>query len=257
MQKLKEIADICRLAGKTVMQVYESGNFEIEHKVDNSPLTLADKQAHEIITDELENISNYQIISEEGSIPLQVANVFWLVDPIDGTKEFIKKNGEFTINIGLIENGRPVLGVVYAPAKDVMYMGSEHDGSWKQIGDNKLMKISAEFHGDHAVIVASKSHRDDKVDAFLNRFDSHKEINMGSSLKLCLVAEGIALAYPRFAPTCLWDTAAADAIVRAAGGFVFEASGEKQLEYNLSNIKNPHFVAHCKNIDDFTKFSER
>ena len=188
---------------------------------------------------------------------IKSAEVFWLVDPVDGTKDFLKKNGEFTINIGLIDKGQPILGVVYAPAINTMYTGSKDDGAWKQVGSDAATQISAEFHGDYAVVVASKSHRDDKVDAFLDRFDSPKEINMGSSLKLCLVAEGIALAYPRFAPTCLWDTAAADAIVRAAGGFVFEASGEKQLEYSLSNIKNPHFVAHCKNIDDFTKSSER
>lgn len=228
------------------MEVYDSDDFEVELKSDNSPLTKADKAANQIIVAGLKKISEYPIISEEGEKEASSDGAFWLVDPVDGTKEFVKRNGEFTVNIGLIKNSAPVLGVVLAPAKELLYFGAEGQGAFKQEDDEKPVEIKANFTGDVPVVFASRSHRDENMDKFLEELGEHKEMNMGSSLKICLVADGTAALYPRFAPTMLWDTAAAHAILNAAGGTLKQTAGQP-LPYNPAELTNPFFIARTTN----------
>lgn len=242
---LDEAVGIAQEAGKAIMAVYKKNDLKIKTKTDNSPVTEADHAADKIIDDKLKQISDYDIISEEGSHTAQT-DKFWLVDPLDGTKEFISGHGEFTVNIALVDGGKPVLGVVYAPAKDLLYAGAENLGAFK-ISAGKKQAIKAEYKGKIPTIVISRSHRGKDLDKFINSIGEHKEISMGSSLKLCLVAEGKAQLYPRFVPTCLWDTAAADAILRAAGGAINDFD-DKELRYKPSeNIMNPFFVARTSN----------
>lgn len=245
MNYLDQVVELARQAGAAVMEIYGSGDFDVTTKDDNnfkSPLTKADKAAHAIIEAGLQRMSNYPIISEEGSHDAGGSDTFWLVDPIDGTKEFISGNGEFTINIGLVKGGKPVLGVVYAPSKSVMYFGTA-DGAYRQEDGHKPVSISAGYKGKVPTVVVSRSHLNDGTQKFLDELGEHKKVSMGSSLKLCLVAEGKATVYPRFAPTSLWDTAAADAVVRAAGGQVADTNGA-MLEYRPeSGLLNPYFIA--------------
>lgn len=242
---LDQVIGIARKAGLAVMEIYGSDNFRIEMKDDKTPLTAADRAAHEIIETGLERISEWPVVSEEGSHQAGDNDTFWLVDPIDGTKEFINRNGEFTINIALIENGLPVLGVVYAPAKKILYYGAA-DQAYKQPDDGQPTRIIAEHKGRVPTVVVSRSHLNDETEAFLGKLGKHEKINMGSSLKLCLVAEGRAAVYPRFAPTSLWDTAAADAVLRAAGGKMTDTNGST-LEYHPERtILNPYFIASAK-----------
>lgn len=251
---LEKVCLIAYKAGDVIMEIYESENLDIKTKSDDSPVTAADHTANELIVRELRKISEYDVISEEGE-HTAATEKFWLVDPLDGTKEFIKRNGEFTVNIALIEEAKPVLGVVYAPAKHVLYAGAEGIGSTK-VDKGKKTLIKSEHSDSMPTIVASRSHRDEKVDKLLKAIGEHQEISMGSSLKLCLVAEGKAQIYPRIAPTMLWDTAAADAIVRAAGGKVLRLDG-KPLRYEPEkDLKNPFFVAHTGNDDLFAQYRE-
>ncbi len=247
-QLLKDCIALARQAGDAIMAIYDSGDFEVEIKDENnytSPLTKADKVSNRIIVAKLKKLSAYPVVSEEGSHDVD-GNTFWLVDPIDGTKEFIKRNGEFTVNIGLVKNYRPVLGVVYAPAIDTLYYASDKGGAFKQTGSQRPVGISADFTGDIPVAVVSRSHMNEATEAFLSRIGKHETMNIGSSLKLCLVAEGQAAVYPRFVPTSLWDTAAAEAIVRAAGGTITDLRG-KDLPYDpKTNILNPFFMVSAK-----------
>lgn len=244
---IHKLVEIARLAGDAIMDVYNSNDFGIENKGGEVPLlTKADKDANNIIVAELKKLSKLPIISEENDVREITNKMFWLVDPLDGTKEFVKRNGEFTVNIALIENDEPVMGVVYAPAIDVTYFGSKDNGSYK-ITDGIKKPIKAEFHGKVKKVVTSRSHKDEKTVEYLDKLGEYEEVSMGSSLKLCLVAEGDAFVYPRLGPTCLWDTAAADAVVRAAGGSVEDTEG-KSLEYIPSkSIKNPFFIVRSKN----------
>lgn len=248
---LEQVIGIAQQAGDAIMEVYHSDEHGVETKEDDSPLTIADKAANDIIVRELEKISKLPIISEENE-QREGADTFWLVDPLDGTKEFIKKNGEFTVNIGLIHNKKPILGVVYAPDKGVTYVGSEA-GAFKYEAGQET-KITA--HHDEAMptIVASRSHRDERVDALLENIGEHKIVSMGSSFKLCLVADGTAMLYPRLAPTYLWDTAAADAVVRAAGGRVQNLAGEDLTYDPAKDMKNPFFVVSTKNCIDWQRY---
>lgn len=251
---LEKVCGIAHKAGDGIMVIYESDDFDIKTKSDDSPVTAADHTANKIIVEELQKISDYEIISEEGD-HIAKGEKFWLVDPLDGTKEFIKRNGEFTVNIALIDNGKPVLGVVYAPAKHVLYAGAEDIGSTK-VDEGAKITINSEYEGDVPTVVASRSHRDEKVDKLLKAIGEHQEISMGSSLKLCLVAEGKAQLYPRIAPTMLWDTAAADAVVRAAGGEVLDLDGGPLKYEPEKNLKNPYFVAHTGNDDLFSQYRD-
>lgn len=246
MSLLDQVIGLTRRAGTAVMEIYESGDFDVTLKNDDgfkSPLTKADKAAHEIIEAGLKQVSDYPVISEEGAHGAADSASFWLVDPIDGTKEFINKNGEFTINIGLVENGKPVLGVVYAPAKKAMYYGAVGEGAYKQADGQEPVKISSEYQNETPTVVVSRSHLNDETQKFLDKLGEHKKISMGSSLKLCLVAEGRASVYPRFAPTSLWDTAAADAVVRAAGGMVTDVDGAELKYVPGQSLLNPYFIA--------------
>jgi 3'(2'), 5'-bisphosphate nucleotidase len=243
---LEQVIQITRHAGAAIMEVYDSNEHEVEFKDDDSPLTRADKAANDLIIKELEKISDYPIISEENETRTVNSTKYWLVDPLDGTKEFINKNGEFTVNIALIEYGEPVLGAVYAPAIDELYAGLKNKGAIKQTVKG-TQTLQSEFKDEVPVIVVSRSHKDERVTKLLEKIGEHREINMGSSLKLCLVAEGKAMFYPRLAPTYLWDTAAADAIVRAAGGTVKNLEDEP-LKYDPNHeLKNPFFIASTKN----------
>ena len=244
-------------AGQAMLDIYESGDFGIERKADNSPLTLADQAANKMIIETLEKM-DYPILSEEGkSIEYKDRkhwDKFWLVDPLDGTKEFIKKNGEFTINIAFIENGQATTGFVYAPILKDFYLGINKETALKftlEVGEqiNKLPTnaqiLKVQKPQKEVMVVASRSHFNKETEAFINQLKEEYSkvdfISKGSSLKLCMVAEGTAHIYPRFGPTMEWDTAAAHAVVTAAGGQVLTPEGEELL-YNKENLLNPFFI---------------
>ncbi len=245
-------------AGKKILEVYQH-DFAVETKSDSSPLTEADRRAHHTIKNILQQ-TGIPVLSEEGKqMPYEERkkwNEFWLVDPLDGTKEFIKKNGEFTVNIALIKNGTPVMGVVYVPVTGVVYVASEERGSFS-FNTNNNGKAIAEMIKDAVklplavepkmyTIVASRSHSSPETEAFIEeRKKIHGNVNLisaGSSLKLCLVAEGKAQVYPRLAPTMEWDTAAGHAIAKFAGCKVYNYESNDELKYNKENLLNPWFV---------------
>lgn len=240
---LSQVIDIARVAGSEVMRIYHEGDYDVQLKDGDSPVTRADHAAHQIITKHLAIISDLPIISEEGE-RAKAKDTFWLVDPLDGTKEFISKNGEFTVNIALVKQGKPVLGVVYAPVLGEVYAAEKGKGAFKESW-NKKRPIRAEFGKGQPKVVTSRNHKDKETAKLLACIGPHQEVSMGSSLKLCLVAEGSAMFYPRLAPTYGWDTAAADAIVREAGGFV-EDLGGSSLIYSPGAVKNPFFIARTK-----------
>lgn len=248
---LLEVIKIARAAGDAIMTVYQSGETGTTHKADDSPLTLADLAAHQVIVAGLAQLSPiYPILSEEAAgisySERALWTTYWLVDPLDGTKEFIKRNGEFTVNIALIENGIPVLGVVYAPVLDVCYYAAAGLGAHIQRGTEPVLAIHVKTAADEVVqVVASRSHSDARTQALLDKLAAYQCISMGSSLKLCLVAEGAAHFYPRLGPTMEWDTAAAHAVVSEAGGRVCQANGE-ELSYNKANLLNPEFFVLSK-----------
>jgi 3'(2'), 5'-bisphosphate nucleotidase len=244
---LPEIVAIAQNAGQAILEVYADPANVVMSKSDNSPLTQADLAADREIIAGLLNLNlGWSLLSEESA---QIAyeerkgwNKFWLIDPLDGTKEFIKRNGEFTVNIALIENGEPILGVVYAPVLDISYFAARDLGSFVQHGSNQAQSISTKSvtHGEPLKVVASRSHADERTVALLKNLGEHECISMGSSLKLCLVAEGVAHLYPRLGPTMGWDTAAAHAVVKYAGGRVCDWSGA-ELIYNKPDLHNPEF----------------
>ncbi|WP_431311689.1 3'(2'),5'-bisphosphate nucleotidase CysQ [Pontiella agarivorans] len=264
-------------AGDAILEIY-ARDFEVEFKADESPLTEADKKSHEIIVQALETTPCPVLSEESKAIDYAVRKswgTYWLVDPIDGTKEFIKKNGEFTVNIALVENGVPVMGVVYVPVEGSLYLGSkqgafkavkgEHFQSLEELLEKlpdpvnfQTLKVSGAPEGPLKV-VASKSHCNDETLQFISELEEEygaaERVSRGSSLKLCMVAEGVADIYPRIAPTCEWDTAAAHAVVTAAGGRVFEyrdglsaaayktgSDSVSDVLYNKENLLNPFFV---------------
>ena len=249
---IQDIVTIAKEAGNAIMQVYKQ-DFEVEYKRDNSPLTLADKKANDIIEDGLNQLSvNLPILSEEGKeISYEDRKhwgYFWLVDPLDGTKEFVKKNGEFTVNIALIHRDTPVLGVVYAPALDICYWAKQDEGAFK---DGQKLPLKTVDQRNTYKIVVSRSHMSDETQAFIDAIDTQKEkelISIGSSLKICLVAEGEADIYPRLGPTMEWDTGAAHAIVNESSGKLIDQKSNKQLRYNASkNLLNNYFICSSQN----------
>jgi len=254
---LCSIEDIAREAGAAIMTVYGREDFSVQVKADDSPLTAADAAAHALISQRLKALTpELPLLSEEdvaGFGGPDAAGRYWLVDPLDGTKEFIKRNGEFTVNIALIEQGRPLLGVVYAPVLETMYAAAQGVGAFKQTGDGGRTAIRvAEHHtGEIWKVVGSRSHAGDTLPAVLQRLGEHELISMGSSLKFCLVAEGSADVYPRLGPTSLWDTAAAQCVVEQAGGKVVQLSGEPLGYGNLAVILNPFFVVHGQSGQDW------
>jgi 3'(2'), 5'-bisphosphate nucleotidase len=249
-------------AGEVILDIYASGDFGIETKADNSPLTLADRAANARIL-ELLAATPYPVLSEEGrNIPHEERGVwpaFWLVDPLDGTKEFIKRNGEFTVNIALIENGCPVLGVVYAPVLDTLYFAAQGVGAFKhgaalahagrsldEMVASSLSLPCVKPEAGVYTIVGSRSHQTPEFAAFVS--DKEQERNhvtvrsIGSSLKICLVAEGSADVYPRLGPTMEWDTAAGHAVATCAGCAVVRGDTAEPLIYNKPDLLNPFFI---------------
>lgn len=250
-----QITDIAHSAGDAIIDIYAQ-DFAVYQKADTSPLTEADLAAHNIILRGLQQCSNLPILSEESAdIDWQQRQswpAYWLVDPLDGTKEFIKKNGEFTVNIALIEAGVPTLGVVYAPVLKQTYIGVTKQGAYK-LEDGGQHSIQPRFRaeGENWRVVGSRSHQSPKIKQFLASLDDESELLvMGSSLKLCLVAEGKAHLYPRLGPTSEWDTAAAQAVVEAAGGKVsiietpaLSPKNAPLLRYNQKDsLLNPYFL---------------
>ena len=264
-------------AGDAILQVYHSSNFNIEEKADRSPLTLADRRSHDVIMKHL-SAFDIPILSEEGQgVPYPKRknwDTFWLIDPLDGTKEFIKKNGEFTVNIAMIRDHKPVAGVIFVPDRDILYFASKALGSFRadfslisdlvnrrrpddsgsrQIEEiltgiiNQSVKLPVEDSTERAFVIAgSRSHSTPELEAFVEEkrreYGEVEFISAGSSLKLCLVAEGRADIYPRTGPTMEWDTAAGQAIVEISGGKVYQYDTTEPLNYNKENLLNPWFV---------------
>lgn len=263
-QLTEDVISLARDAGSAILDIYESeDSFETAYKADNTPLTRADMAAHDTIKEGLEERTpNIPILSEESEeIPYETRQSwsrFWLVDPLDGTKEFLKKNGEFTVNIALVENGQPIFGVVYAPALERLYWAGRGDGAEKINAEQKVTQLQAsESLHEPLRVTASRSHLDrdtaDVVDNLRDKFNDVELIQRGSSLKICLIAEGEADFYPRLGPTMEWDTAAAECILREAGGRLFALNETGNLGYNKENLKNPYFVAFGKqefSLDD-------
>ena len=255
------ICDILRFlalkSGKIIMDVYNSNNVEVLMKSDNSPVTIADKKADEVITKGLKNyFPEIPIITEE-QVKSHIFNhsVFFLVDPLDGTKEFIEGRRDFTVNIALVSHGDPVRGVVYAPARQRLFYNNENGEAVEEIGFSSvsemgsIKKIETAFSDNTALkIVASKSHRDKKTDDYISKYSCTEFISAGSSLKFCLIAAGEADLYPRFGPTMEWDTAAGHAVLLAAGGRVLQAENKKPLKYGKPNYRNPHFIADSASV---------
>lgn len=245
---LEQVIAITRQAGDAIMQVYR-GNIEIRHKADHSPLTEADLAAHRIIEHGLNRLTpQIPVLSEESAdIPYGIRGGwarYWLVDPLDGTREFIKRNGEFTVNIALIEEGRPVLGVVYAPAMDVLYYAGSGGGAFKRLHDQAALPIKArKLDLDNITVAGSRSHANARLQGFLRNLSAPELISLGSSLKICLVAEGKADVYPRLGLTSEWDTAAAQCVLEQAGGRLVDRSNVA-LKYNTKDsLLNPEFFA--------------
>jgi len=283
-----------KVAGDAILEIYDR-DFSVEHKDDGSPLTLADRRSHEIIFDYLNTLptEHLPVLSEEGKdIPYEERRnreYYWLVDPLDGTKEFIKRNGEFTVNIALIHKDRPVLGVIYIPVKDIFYFASEGIGAYKLEGSEKVGSLelgegenkeevikdllseilrdstrlpvtgkglSGTSHRSEITIIGSRSHVTREFEGFVHemkkKYAEVEFISAGSSLKFCLVAEGKADIYPRFGPTMEWDTAAGQAIVEQAGGCVLNVETGKRMSYNKENLLNHWFIASLNSsvVDD-------
>ncbi|SBS25383.1 3'(2'),5'-bisphosphate nucleotidase CysQ [Marinomonas aquimarina] len=244
---MTSVIEIAQQAGQKIMEIYER-DFQVDIKDDASPLTEADKAANKIIIEKLQALTpTLPILSEEAVERFAGANddgVYWLVDPLDGTKEFIKRNGEFTVNIALIEQGTPILGVVYAPVLETTYTGFENGGAQKidQAGHHDINVNNSADISTALRVVGSRSHTSDEMQAWLDKLADYEMVSMGSSLKLCLVAEGKADLYPRIGLTSLWDTAAAHAVVLAAGGTVTDLKGKPLSYATPENVLNPYFL---------------
>jgi 3'(2'), 5'-bisphosphate nucleotidase len=246
---LPEVRTLVAAAGTAILEVY-AGAHDVEYKSDDSPITRADRAAHEILAAGLHRLSpEIPVLSEESADEHAIEvrrhwRELWLVDPLDGTKEFISRNGEFTVNVALVRDHRPVLGVVAAPVLGLTYFGAEGVGAFVAQEDEPDRALRVRRPAARPlVVVGSRSHRGDSLDGVLGRLGPHEMRPMGSSLKFCLVAEGTADFYPRLGPTSEWDTAAAQAVVEAAGGAVTTLDG-KPLRYNeRDTLLNPHFLA--------------
>jgi 3'(2'), 5'-bisphosphate nucleotidase len=236
------------MACTEILQVYHSGNFEAERKGDHSPLTLADRKAHAVIVAQLAS-SGLSILSEEGkSIPYEERKnrtYFWMVDPLDGTKEFLKRNGEFTVNIALIHEQRPVMGVVAVPVTGDVYYAAEGEGAYlKRNGEVHALpkRTPPDLNQKGLRVVASRSHMSEETQAFIQSLNEPSLVSKGSSLKFMLLAENQADVYPRFAPTMEWDTAAAHAVVNEVGFAVLQKDSDEPLRYNKADLLNPFFI---------------
>jgi len=244
------VAAIAQAAGREILEVYAQGETAATLKEDDSPLTAADLRSQRLIVSALAELTpGVPVLSEEGDLPPYAERSrwtrHWLVDPLDGTREFLSRNGEFTVNIALIEAHAPVLGVVHVPVSGTTYWGIPGEGAWRKADGAQVRALHAAMRAaDPVRVVGSRSHRGDSLEGFLTRLGRHELLGVGSSLKFCMIAEGTADLYPRLGPTREWDTAAGHAVAVAAGGTVVEVGG-RPLEYNTrEGILNPFFVAY-------------
>lgn len=256
---IQPVREIARQAGQRILDIYES-DYAVEQKDDSSPLTDADLAAHKTIVEGLSKLTpEWPILSEESSkIPFSERSgwpQYWLVDPLDGTKEFISRNGEFTVNIAFIRGHEAVLGVVHVPVQDTDYYGEESMSAYIQGPGRAPQPIRVSpFISGPARVVGSRSHRGNSLDNYLAKLGEHELVSMGSSLKICLVAEGRADVYPRLGPTSEWDTAAAHAVVTCAGGHVVNVDGNP-LRYNTKDeFLNPHFIVYGDSDHDWLSY---
>ncbi|MDC1350606.1 3'(2'),5'-bisphosphate nucleotidase CysQ [Oceanospirillaceae bacterium] len=242
---LKALQQLVHQAGEAIMQVYQTADFGIETKKDDSPVTKADLDAHYLLVNGLAKLTPHiAIVSEEdpaSQIVPQTHNCYWLIDPLDGTKEFISRNGQFTVNLALIEDNAPSFGFVSTPIDQTLYWGGKHLGAWRW-RDDSIEPLQIQVHQSPKRVVASKSHLNDATRDFITNLGPTTLVQAGSSLKLLRIAEGEADIYPRLAPTCEWDTAAAQAVLEGAGGKVTQVDGSP-MKYGKEDILNPYFVA--------------
>jgi 3'(2'), 5'-bisphosphate nucleotidase len=250
---IEEVKKIAIDAGEKIMEIYNDvDSFEVEQKNDDSPLTRADREANTIICDQLNKLAHqFPIISEENKlVPYSERKDYdyvWMVDPLDGTKEFIKRNGEFTVNIALIHNEASIAGVVYTPVTEELYHAVKGDGAYKVHKGEETPIHCASYHAqdEGLSIVCSRSHLNDATQTFIDEYNSPKKVSKGSSLKFLIIAEGEAHIYPRLAPTMEWDTAAAQIILEESGGIMHNVTDNQTVKYNKENLLNPHFVAYA------------
>lgn len=243
---LKIAIEAAQKAGEKILQIYGE-EFSVSYKEDKSPLTIADQQANDIIESYLLK-TNIPILSEEGRLTeykdRKNWKLLWIVDPLDGTKEFVKRNGEFTVNIALVKNGKPILGVIFVPVKGWLYYGSSN-GSYREINEKKV-KLPLDNKSTNFKVVGSRSHQSPETKEYFEDIRKRKKnveiVSMGSSLKICLVAEGSADVYPRFAPTMEWDTAAGHAIAKYAGKKLIDLQTKQEMIYNRQKLTNNWFI---------------
>lgn len=266
-QEIYKLVNIISIATDRVLSVYKSQEFGVVEKDDRTPLTLADKKSHDYITKGLKELTpEFPILSEEGKeIPYEERSkwqYFWLIDPLDGTKEFIKKNGEFTINIALVKGSRPVFGIVSVPVKEEIFFACKGLGAFKinfqgkPFTNNQELLVNAQrlpisSDRDYIAVVGSRSHRDENTEKYiesLKRFGNIQVISLGSSYKICYLAEGSADIYPRFGRTMEWDISAGQIILEESGGTIVNAENSKPLEYNKKSLENPPFIAKSKHF---------
>ena len=243
LELLDQVIDIAKEAGRAILDIYQQDDVDIQTKQDQSPLTQADLASHDIITKALKHLTpDIPILSEEGHTLDGEVDTFWCVDPLDGTKEFIKKNDEFTVNVALIEQHQPVLGVIHIPVMNETFMALKGEGAFK-IHNNQKQRLTKQSDENHSppTFAVSRSHLNEKTKAFIDRHQA-ETIPAGSSLKLTLLAEGKVDAYPRFGPTSLWDMAAGHAILKETGGEIYTLE-QQPLVYNVKQIINPDVVA--------------
>ena len=259
---VEPVIAIAARASDAILEIYNSDDFGVESKDDNSPLTLADKASHNSIVAALEALTpEIPILSEESNAisweERSQWNEYWLIDPLDGTKEFIKHNGEFTVNIALIQGNQAVRSVVYVPVQQRCFYGHKDGGAFELAADGSVSPILATAHAQSPIrVVGSRSHRGELLDAYLARLGDHEMLPMGSSLKLCLVALGEADVYPRLGLTSEWDTAAAQAVVECAGGKVVQTDGSPLLYNAKEDILNPFFIVYGDLSRDWTAYLE-
>ncbi len=257
---LAPLLDIARAASGEIMRIYAT-DFDVAMKADKSPVTDADLAAHQVIVKDLQRITpDLPVLSEESAdIPYAERRrweSYWLVDPLDGTKEFISKNGDFTVNIALVQGGEPIVGVVHVPATGLSYYGCVGVGAFRRDKDGQAspIKVRRLIPDAPVKVVASRSHRGELLDGYLAKLGPHSTVSRGSSLKFCLVAEGGADVYPRLGPTSEWDTAAGHAVLTAAGGTVVAVDGGP-LRYNAKeSLLNPHFIGYADSSRDWLSY---
>lgn len=237
-----------REAGKAIIEVYSSEDFQTEHKEDKSPVTIADKRAHDVI-DKYLHATGLPVLSEEGkNIPYEERQhwkYFWMVDPLDGTKEFLKRNGEFTVNIALLKDNIPVLGIIAVPVTGEIYYAVEGQGAYATMNGEEGQlgrRESSDINQSGLRVVASRSHMNEATSEFIRKLKDPKLVSAGSSLKFIAVAKGDADIYPRYIPCMEWDTAAADVIIREVGLNILDITSHKPLKYNKENLLNPYFI---------------